>query len=41
MLQAVLWFRGAGGLKDELGHEPHGAVRAFYEILQAEEPPES
>ena len=41
VLQAVLWFRGAGGLEDELGHEPHGAVRAFYEILQAEEPPES
>jgi hypothetical protein len=39
VLQAVQWFRGAGGLEDEAGHEPHGAVRAVYEILQAEEPP--
>lgn len=40
VLQAVQWFRGGGGLEDEAGHEPHGAVRAVYEILQAEEPPE-
>jgi len=40
VLQAVQWFRGAGGLENEAGHEPHGAVRAIYEILQAEEPPE-
>ena len=40
VLQAVQWFRGGGGLEDEPGHEPHGAVRAVYEILQAEEPPE-
>jgi hypothetical protein len=38
--QAVQWFRGAGGLEGEPGHEPHGAVRAVYEILEAEEPPE-
>jgi hypothetical protein len=38
VLQAVQWFRGGGGLEDEPGHEPHGAVRAVYEILQAEEP---
>ncbi len=40
VLQAVQWFRGGGGLEDEAGHEPHGAVRAVYEILQAEEAPE-
>jgi hypothetical protein len=40
VLQAVQWFRGGGGLEDEAGHEPHGAARAVYEILQAEEPPE-
>ena len=40
VLQAVQWFRGGGGLEDEAGHEPHGAVRAVYEILQAEEPEE-
>ena len=38
VLQAVQWFRGGGGLEDEAGHEPHGTVRAVYEILQAEEP---
>ncbi len=38
VLQAVQWFRGAGGLEDEPEHEPHGPVRAVYEILQAEEP---
>jgi hypothetical protein len=38
VLQAVQWFRGGGGLEDEAGHEPHGAVKAVYEILQAEEP---
>ncbi|MDR3536367.1 MAG: hypothetical protein P4L71_07690 [Acetobacteraceae bacterium] len=38
VLQAVQWFRGGGGLEDEPGHEPHGAVRAVYDILQAEEP---
>lgn len=38
VLQPVQWFRGGGGLEDEPGHEPHGAVRAVYEILQAEEP---
>ena len=38
VLQAVQWFRGGGGLEDEAGHEPHGVVRAVYEILQAEEP---
>ena len=41
VLQAVQWFRGGGGLEDEAGHEPHGAVKAVYEILQAEEPEES
>jgi phosphohistidine phosphatase SixA len=40
VLQAVQWFRGGGGLEDEAGHEPHGAIRAVYEILQAEEPQE-
>ena len=40
VLQAVQWFRGGGGLEDEPGHEPHGAVKAVYEILQAEEPGE-
>ncbi len=40
VLQAVQWFRGGGGLEDEAGHEPHGAVRAVYEILQSEEPQE-
>jgi hypothetical protein len=38
VLQAVQWFRGGGGLEDEPGHEPHGAVLAVYAILQAEEP---
>lgn len=38
--QAVQWFRGAGGLEGEPGHEPHGAMRAVYDILQAAEPPE-
>jgi len=28
VLQAVQWFRGGGGLEDEAGHEPRGAVRA-------------
>lgn len=41
VLQAVQWFRGGGGLEEEAGHEPHGAVKAVYEILQAEEPEES
>ncbi len=40
VLQAVQWFRGGGGLEDEPGHEPHGAVRAVYDILEAEEAPE-
>ncbi len=40
VLQAVQWLRGGGGLEDEAGHEPHGAVRAVYEILRAEEPEE-
>jgi hypothetical protein len=35
--QAAQWFRG-GGLEDEAGHEPHGTVRAVYEILMANEP---
>ena len=37
VLQAVQWFRGAGGLEDEAGHEPHGVVRAVCEIPQVEE----
>ena len=37
VLQAVQWFRGAGGLENEAGHEPHGAVREVYEILLAQE----
>lgn len=41
VLQAVQWFRDGGELEDEAGHEPHGAVKAVYEILQAEEPQES
>ncbi len=41
VLQAVQWFRDGGELEEEAGHEPHGAVKAVYEILQAEEPPES
>ncbi|MBX5455038.1 MAG: hypothetical protein K6U10_14030 [Acidobacteriia bacterium] len=40
VLEAALWFRGGGGLEDEPGHEPHGVVRAVYEILEAEEPAE-
>ncbi len=40
VLQAVQWFRGSTPLEDEAGHEPHGAVRAVYEILKEEEPPE-
>ena len=40
VLQAAQWFRGGGGLEDEAGHEPHGAVRAVYEILLAQAPPE-
>jgi hypothetical protein len=39
VLQAAQWVRGGGGLEDEGGHEPHGAVRAVYEILQVEEEP--
>ena len=41
VLQAVQLLRGGGGLEDEAGHEPHGAVKAVYEILQAEEPEET
>jgi len=41
VLQAVQWFRGGGGLEEEPGHAPHGAVKAVYEILQAEEPEEA
>ncbi len=41
VLQAVQWLRGGGGLEDEAGHEPHGTVKAVYEILQAEEPEET
>jgi hypothetical protein len=41
VLQAVQWLRGGGGLEDEAGHEPHGAAKAVYEILQAEEPEET
>ena len=37
VLEAVQWFRGAGGLEDEAGHEPHATVRAVYDILQAVE----
>jgi len=37
VLEAVQWFRGAGGLEDEAGHEPHAIVRAVYDILQAAE----
>ena len=37
VLEAVQWFRGGGGLEDEGGHEPHAAVRAVYDILQAAE----
>lgn len=37
VLEAVQWCRG-GGLEAWAGHEPHGAVRAVYDILQAEEP---
>jgi hypothetical protein len=40
VLQAAQWLRGGGGLEDEAGHEPHGAVRAVYEILLTQEPPE-
>lgn len=40
VLQVVRWFRGGGGLEDEPGHEPHGAVRVVHEIPQAEEVPE-
>jgi hypothetical protein len=40
VLQAAQWLRGGGGLEDEAGHEPHGMVKAVYDILQAEEPPE-
>lgn len=41
VLQAVQLLRGGGGLEDEAGHEPHGAAKAVYEILQAEEPEEA
>lgn len=40
VLQAAQWLRGGGGLEDEAGHAPHGAAKAVYEILQAEEPEE-
>ena len=40
VLRAVQWFRGSTPLEDEAGQEPHGAVRAVYEILKEEEPPE-
>jgi len=39
VLEAALWFRG-GGPEDEAGHEPHGVVKAVYDILDAEEPAE-
>lgn len=39
VLLAVQLLQGGGGLEDEAGHEPYGAIRAVYEILQAEEPP--
>jgi hypothetical protein len=28
VLQAVQWFRSSGGLEDEAGHEPYGAVKS-------------
>lgn len=37
VLEAVQWLRGGGGLEDEAGHEPHAAVRAVYDILEAAE----
>ena len=37
VLQAVEWFRGGAGLDEEAGHEPHGLVRAVYEIIEAGE----
>jgi hypothetical protein len=37
VLQAAQWLRGGVGLEDEAGHEPHGAVRAVYEILLTQE----
>jgi hypothetical protein len=40
VLTAVQLIRGGGGLEEEAGHEPHGAMRAVFEILQAEEPEE-
>lgn len=40
VLTAVQLIRGGGGLEDEAGHEPHGVVRAVFEILEAEEPEE-
>jgi hypothetical protein len=40
VLLATQWLHGGGGLEDEAGHEPHGAARAVYEILAAEEPEE-
>jgi hypothetical protein len=40
VLLAAEWVRGDSGLEDEAGHVPHGAVRAVYEILSAEEPEE-
>ncbi len=40
VLTAVQLIRGGGGLEDEAGHEPHGAVRIVFEVLQAEEPEE-
>ena len=40
VLQAAEWLRGDRDLEDEAGHEPHGAVRAVYEILAAVEPDE-
>jgi hypothetical protein len=36
VLQAVQLIRGGGALEDEAGHEPHGVVKAVYEILEAE-----
>jgi hypothetical protein len=37
VLQAIQLFRGGGRLEDEAGHQPHGVVKAVYEILEAEE----
>jgi phosphohistidine phosphatase SixA len=40
VLEALQWLEDDEALEPDTGRQPHGVVRAVYEILQAEEPEE-